>query len=50
MLAELDRLARCCDAGTQVVVIGRLNDVPLYREFLKRGVSKYLIARSHPCS
>ena len=43
-LAELDRLAHCSDAGTKVVVIGRLNDVLLYRELLKRGVSEYLIA------
>ena len=27
MLAELDRLAQCCDAGTKVVVIGAPNDV-----------------------
>lgn len=48
MLAELDRLAHCCDAGTKVVVIGRLNDVLLYRELLKRGVSEYLIAPISP--
>src|SRR5262249_41640360 len=41
---ELDRLAECCDAGTKVVVIGRMNDVMLYRDLLKRGVSEYLIA------
>jgi pilus assembly protein CpaE len=44
MLAELDRLAECCDSGTKVVVIGRTNDVVLYRELLKRGVSEYLVA------
>ena len=44
MLAELDRLAESCDAGTKVVVIGHINDVVLYRELLKRGVSEYLIA------
>ena len=48
MLAELDRLAQCCDAGTKVVVIGRTNDVVLYRELLKRGVSEYLIAPITP--
>ena len=41
---ELDKLAECCDAGTKVVVIGHMNDVVLYRELLKRGVSEYLIA------
>lgn len=44
MLAELDKLAESCDAGTKVVVIGHLNDVLLYRELMKRGVSEYLIA------
>ncbi len=48
MLAELDRLAHCCDAGTKVVIIGRTNDVVLYRELLKRGVSEYLIAPITP--
>ena len=48
MLAELDRLANCCDEGTKVVVIGRLNDVLRYRELLKRGVSEYLIAPISP--
>jgi pilus assembly protein CpaE len=44
MLADLDKLAECCDAGTKVIIIGRTNDVILYRELLKRGVSEYLIA------
>lgn len=48
MLAELDRLAECCDAGTKVVVVGHMNDVVFYRELLKRGVSEYLIAPVTP--
>src|SRR5581483_11737520 len=48
MLAELDRLAHCCDAGTKVVVVGRTNDVVLYRDLLRRGVSEYLIAPITP--
>ncbi len=44
VLGELDRLAECCDAGTKVVVVGHVNDVLLYRELLKRGVSEYLVA------
>ena len=39
MLAELDQLAESCDSGTKVVIIGHMNDVILYREILKRGVS-----------
>ena len=44
ILAGLDQLATVCDAGTRVVVIGRVNDVTLYRELVRRGVSDYLIA------
>jgi pilus assembly protein CpaE len=48
LLAELDRLAESCDPGTKVVVIGRHNDVWLYRELLKRGVGEYLVAPVDP--
>ena len=44
ILAGLDQLAEVCDAGTRVVVVGRINDVVLYRELVRRGVSEYLIA------
>jgi pilus assembly protein CpaE len=44
ILAGLDTLAEYCDTGTRVIVIGRMNDVMLYRELVKRGVSDYLIS------
>ncbi len=44
VLGGLDSLAEVCDAGTRVVVIGRHNDVLLYRELTRRGVSDYLIS------
>jgi pilus assembly protein CpaE len=44
LLSELDQLAESCDAGTKVLIIGHVNDVLLYRELLKRGVSEYLVA------
>jgi len=44
ILSGLDQLANYCDAGTRVVVIGSMNDVTLYRELVKRGVSDYLIS------
>ena len=44
MLADLDTLAEVCDPGTKVVVVGRSNDISLYRELIKRGVSEYLVA------
>jgi len=44
ILAGLDHLATVCDSGTRVIVIGRVNDVALYRELVRRGVSDYVIA------
>jgi len=44
ILAGLDQLAEVCDAGTRVLVVGVINDVTLYRELTRRGVSDYLIA------
>lgn len=48
LLAELERLAECCDTGTRVVVIGAANDIALYRELMRRGVSEYLVAPIQP--
>ncbi len=48
ILAELDRLAENCDPGTKVLVIGHANDVMLYRDLLKRGVSEYLVEPIDP--
>jgi len=48
ILAGLDNLASVCDPGTRVVVIGKVNDVTLYRELVRRGVSDYLIAPVAP--
>lgn len=47
-LLELDRLAEVCDPSTKVVVIGRVNDVSLYRELMRRGASEYLVAPLDP--
>ena len=43
LLALLDRLAEVCDPGTKVLVIGAANDIALYRELMRRGVSEYLV-------
>ncbi|MEI2385392.1 CtpF protein [Breoghania sp. JC706] len=40
----LDELAEVCDAGTKVVVVGETNDIELYRDLMRRGVSEYLVA------
>ena len=48
ILAGLDQLATVCDPGTRVVVVGRVNDVTLYRELVRRGVSDYVLAPVMP--
>jgi pilus assembly protein CpaE len=45
---DIDRLAEVCDPATKVIVVGRVNDVELYRELIKRGVSEYLVAPLNP--
>src|SRR6476661_100406 len=48
LLGGLDMLAEVCDAGTRVIAISHLNDILLYREMVRRGVSDYLIAPVGP--
>jgi pilus assembly protein CpaE len=48
IIASLDKLAEVCDSGTRVIVIGQHNDVALYRELVRRGVSDYLISPVSP--
>jgi pilus assembly protein CpaE len=44
LMSQLEALAEFCDSGTKVMVIGRVNDITLYRELISRGVSDYLVA------
>jgi pilus assembly protein CpaE len=48
LLLEVDQLAEVCDAGTKVVVVGATNDILLFRELMRRGVSEYLVAPLQP--
>jgi pilus assembly protein CpaE len=48
LLNQIDALADVCDAGTKVVVIGATNDILLFRELMRRGVSEYLVAPIQP--
>lgn len=43
LLSELEALADVCDPGTKVLVIGAANDIALYRELMRKGVSEYLV-------
>ena len=47
-LGELDALAEVCNPATKVIVVGRVNDVGLYRELMRRGASEYLVAPLAP--
>ncbi len=48
LLGHLDQLAEVCDPGSKVVVIGATNDIALYRELMRRGVSEYLVPPFKP--
>ena len=39
----LERLAEVCDATTRLIVLGHANDVVLYRELIRSGVSEYIV-------
>jgi pilus assembly protein CpaE len=43
LIGHLDSLSEFCDAGTKVIVAGRVNDITLFRELMSRGVSEYLV-------
>src|SRR5579863_3018962 len=44
LAANLDELSEFCDAGTKVVICGKVNDITLYRHLMLKGVSEYLVA------
>lgn len=44
LLHSLRNLADVCDPSTKVVVIGHYNDVWLYRELIRSGISEYIVA------
>jgi pilus assembly protein CpaE len=48
LLSQLEQLAEVCDPGTKVVVLGATNDIALYRELIRRGVSEYLVPPLNP--
>lgn len=44
LLGELAPLAAVCDPTTKVVIIGYYNDIGLYRELIRNGISEYIVA------
>ncbi len=47
VLAGLAQLAQVCGPETKVIIIGHLNDIILYRELMRLGVSDYMVAPIH---
>ncbi|MGB3833831.1 MAG: CpaE family protein [Mesorhizobium sp.] len=44
LLDQLAQLAEHCDPSSKVVVIGHYNDIGLYRELIRSGISEYVVA------
>lgn len=43
IMDELAPLAEVCDPSTKVIIVGRYNDISLYRELLRNGISEYMV-------
>ncbi|MDN5926860.1 MAG: CpaE family protein [Hyphomicrobiales bacterium] len=44
LIESLRQLAEICDPSSKVVIIGHYNDVWLYRELIRSGISEYVVA------
>ncbi len=44
LMQELAPLAAVCDPSTKVIIIGRYNDIPLYRDLIRNGISEYMVS------
>jgi len=43
LLSELAPLAAVCDPSTKVIIVGYYNDIALYRELVRNGISEYMV-------
>lgn len=48
LFAQLGELSEVCDPSTKVVIIGRVNDIALYRELVRQGISEYIVRPRSP--
>ncbi|MBI1391616.1 MAG: pilus assembly protein CpaE [Alphaproteobacteria bacterium] len=48
LLSLLGQLAEVCDPSTKVIVIGCVNDITLYRELIRTGISEYIVNPHSP--
>ena len=44
LMQELAPLAAVCDPSTKVIIIGLYNDIPLYRDLIRNGISEYIVS------
>lgn len=48
IFAQLAELAEVCDPSSKVVIIGQVNDIILYRELIRQGISEYIVRPHSP--
>ncbi len=48
LFQELARLAEVCDPSTKVIVVGKVNDIAMYRDLIRQGVNEYLVNPLEP--
>ena len=48
IFSQLAELAEVCDPSTKVIIIGHVNDIILYRELIRQGVSEYIVRPNSP--
>ena len=48
LIQELEQLAEHCEPKVKVLVVGAANDILLYRELMRRGVSDYVVPPIQP--
>jgi len=48
IFTQLSELAEVCDPSTKVIIVGQVNDIILYRELIRQGVSEYIVRPRSP--
>ncbi len=48
LFAQLAELSEVCDPSTKVILIGRANDIGLFRELMRQGISDYIVRPRSP--
>lgn len=48
LIEKLGELASVCDPSTKVIITGDKNDISLYRELIRQGVSEYVVCPRTP--